>query len=141
MELRRRTITFIKSKEQIKIWLILKREWAGLCFYLLTKHDWVKLSLLNFHKFHQVWLIYSSIINNFNCLSMCINLNEMIRSMANAQTPWAPFPKEHHKIFHLAMRMLQGSISFKASPSKLNLDIFPNTMGTLHSVHGSCFLY
>ena len=41
---------------------------------------------------------------------------------------------------HLAMRMFQGRISFKALPSKLNLDIFPNTMWTLYSVHGSCFL-
>ena len=41
---------------------------------------------------------------------------------------------------HLAMRMFQGSISFKAPPSKLNLDIFPNTTWTLYSVPGSCFL-
>ena len=38
MELRRRTIPFMKSKEQIKTWLMLKREWAGLYFYLLAKY-------------------------------------------------------------------------------------------------------
>ena len=40
----------------------------------------------------------------------------MIRSMANAQTPWAPSLRERHKRFYLAMRMLQGSISSKARP-------------------------